>query len=70
MNASWMLSTRKERSPPAEWSKYGRRAGPIRNKQMLDVGKPHLVVAFPGGAGTANMVKQAKAAGVPIINGR
>jgi hypothetical protein len=32
---------------------------------MLDQGKPDLVVAFPGGRGTANLVKQARAAGVP-----
>jgi hypothetical protein len=28
--------------------------------------KPDLVIAFPGGRGTADMVKQAKAAGVPV----
>ena len=35
----------------ADWKQYGRRAGPIRNQQMLDEGKPDLVVAFPGGRG-------------------
>lgn len=45
---------------PAQWRLHGRRAGPIRNQQMLDEGKPDLVIAFPGGAGTANMVKQAR----------
>lgn len=56
---------------PAEWNKYGKRAGYIRNKQMLDEGKPDLVVAFPGGKGTAMMVKLAKEAGVEVqvING-
>jgi hypothetical protein len=43
---------------PAQWDKYGRAAGPIRNKQMLDEGKPDIAVAFPGGAGTSNMTKQ------------
>jgi hypothetical protein len=51
----------------ADWDTYGRAAGPIRNKQMLDEGKPDLVVAFPGGRGTANMVKQAREAGVKVI---
>ncbi|KZY50995.1 hypothetical protein A3734_06445 [Sulfitobacter sp. HI0054] len=51
----------------AEWNKHGRAAGPIRNKRMLDEGKPDLVVAFPGGRGTANMVKQAKAGGFKVI---
>jgi ABC-type Fe3+-hydroxamate transport system substrate-binding protein len=29
-------------------------------------GKPDLVVAFPGGRGTANMIEQAEQAGVPV----
>ena len=45
---------------PADWKAHGKAAGPIRNKQMLHEGKPDLVVAFPGGRGTANMIKQAK----------
>lgn len=51
---------------PADWKTHGRAAGPIRNQQMLDEGKPDLVLAFPGGRGTADMVRRAKAAGVPV----
>ena len=51
---------------PADWNKHGRGAGPIRNAQMLREGRPHLVVAFPGGSGTANMCKQADETGVPV----
>ena len=51
---------------PADWNKYKGGAGPIRNKQMLVEGKPDLVIAFRGGNGTANMIKQAKGAGVPV----
>lgn len=51
----------------ANWDKYGKSAGPRRNKQMLDEGKPDLVVAFPGGRGTAHMVQLAKEHGVPVI---
>lgn len=51
---------------PAQWSKYGKSAGPRRNKQMLGTGAK-LVVAFPGGKGTRNMVKQARAAGIEVI---
>src|SRR5579859_2995368 len=43
----------------ADWKKYGRRAGPMRNQQMIDEGKPDLAVAFPGGRGTADMVTRA-----------
>lgn len=49
----------------ARWDLHGRRAGPIRNQAMLDLGQD-LVVAFPGGRGTADMVRRAKAAGVPV----
>jgi hypothetical protein len=52
---------------PADWEKHGRSAGPLRNQQMLDEGKPHMVIAFPGGRGTADMVKRADAAGVPVV---
>ena len=52
---------------PADWHRHGRAAGPIRNMQMLDDGIPDLVVAFPGGRGTANMLKQARQAGVQVI---
>lgn len=52
---------------PADWKQHGRIAGPIRNRQMLDK-KPDLVVAFPGGAGTRNMVEIARKAGVVVID--
>lgn len=51
----------------AEWKKYGPAAGFIRNQQMLDEGKPDLVVAFPGGKGTANMVRIAKRSNVKVL---
>lgn len=51
---------------PAQWEKHGKAAGPIRNQAMIDKGKPDLVVAFPGGAGTADMVRRAKEANIKI----
>lgn len=53
---------------PADWAKHGKAAGPIRNKQMLDEGKPDLVIAFlaPNSRGTKNMIEQAERAGVPV----
>lgn len=48
------------------WDKFGKAAGPIRNAAMLKFGKPDLVLAFPGGAGTADMVKKARTAGVEV----
>lgn len=51
---------------PADWEKHGRSAGPIRNRLMLTDGDPHVIVAFEGGRGTADMISQGKKAGVPV----
>jgi hypothetical protein len=51
----------------AKWKTYGKSAGAIRNAQMLTDGKPDLVVAFPGGKGTINMIRQAKKKGITIL---
>lgn len=54
---------------PADWNKYGKAAGPIRNSQMLREGKPALAVAFHNhieeSRGTADMLCKAEDAGVP-----
>ncbi len=49
----------------AQWQRYGKSAGPKRNAAMLLL-KPDLVVAFPGGVGTADMVRRAKGASIPV----
>jgi hypothetical protein len=51
---------------PADWKKNGRSAGAIRNQRMIDEGKPDVVLAFPGGKGTADMVRRAAKAGIPV----
>ena len=51
---------------PADWTKHGRAAGPIRNKEML-THRPTKVIAFPGGRGTKDMVKQARSAGITVV---
>lgn len=50
----------------AEWDKWGKAAGVIRNQQMLDEEQPDLVIAFKGGRGTKHMVEYAKRAGVEV----
>jgi hypothetical protein len=52
---------------PADWRRHGKAAGPIRNQQMLDEGAPDLVLAFPGGGGTADMVRRARRAGLEVV---
>lgn len=53
---------------PALWNKYGRAAGMIRNQQMLDEGKPDIVLAFPKktSIGTFGMMRIAKKAGITV----
>ena len=58
---------------PAQWERHGRAAGPIRNRELLEQAvaraEAHsspgyqasvLVVAFPGGAGTASLMREAR----------
>lgn len=53
----------------ADWKKYGKAAGPIRNRQMLE-SKPDLVVAFHNdlskSRGTKDMIKQARKHGIDV----
>ncbi len=52
---------------PADWDKYGKAAGPIRNSQMLREGKPDVVIGFhykiDESKGTRDMLTRAKKAG-------
>lgn len=50
----------------ADWDTYKKGAGFRRNVQMLVEGKPDGVIAFPGGTGTAHMVRCAQAAKVTV----
>lgn len=52
---------------PAPWAKFGRSAGPVRNGWMLRFGKPDVVLAMPGGKGTQNMIAQAAANNIPVV---
>lgn len=50
---------------PADW-KQGKKAGPIRNQQMIDT-NPDLVIAFPGGKGTEDLVMRAWSKGITVL---
>lgn len=53
---------------PADWKGKGKSAGYVRNRQMLGL-NPDMVVAFPGGRGTEQMVRLANEAKVPVVAG-
>ncbi len=50
---------------PADWLTWGKAAGPMRNKQMMEQGG-HGLIAFPGGAGTANAMRHARQFAIPV----
>lgn len=52
---------------PADWNTFGKYAGHLRNRNMLTFGLPDLVLAFPGGRGTNDMVMQALKESVAVI---
>jgi len=55
---------------PAEWDKYGRKAGPIRNNEMLK-NYPDKVIAFHNdignSKGTRDMINKARKARIGVI---
>ena len=68
MAAAWAKDHRAHvESYPADWKNHGPAAGPIRNRHMLDQGMPDVVIAFPGGRGTANMIAQARSRKLVIV---
>jgi hypothetical protein len=52
---------------PADWINHGKAAAPIRDQQILDDGKPDVVIAFPGGSGTDDVINRAGLAEVPVV---
>lgn len=52
---------------PADWKQHGKRAGIIRNHQMLDECTPDIVIAFPGGKGTQHMVKISRDRNIDVV---
>jgi|SRR5688500_10532028 len=51
----------------ANWSFYGRGAGPERNADMINAGAEALIAIYEGDSkGTMNMIKQAKRAEIPV----
>jgi hypothetical protein len=72
MAADWAIS----RGIPvigfrAQWDLYRKAAGPIRNQQMIDVGRPDAAIAFhdriAASRGTRDMVIRARKAGIELI---
>ena len=51
---------------PADWAKYGRKAGPMRNRQMAEYADALLAFWDGESAGTKNMIEEANKQGLKI----
>jgi YspA, cpYpsA-related SLOG family len=54
----------------ADWKKWGRAAGPMRNREMLNAANPDLVIAFPAAdesRGTRDCMAAAEAKKIPVV---
>ena len=70
MADTWASATRTDKEvypvTPEEWEKLGKSAGSLRNAFMLTK-EPNLVLVFPGGNGTIDMVARARHAQVKVF---
>ena len=49
-----------------DWDRHKRAAGPIRNERIARESGATLCLAFPGGKGTADMVRQCRKFGIEV----
>lgn len=54
---------------PADWAGLGKKAGPVRNEEMLKMSEPDGCIAFYDGQGkgTRDMMARVVKAGVPLL---
>lgn len=53
---------------PADWDRYGRAAGTMRNRRMVELGADVcLAFPLPGSRGTWDCVRRARAAGIGVV---
>ncbi|CEJ14075.1 hypothetical protein BN1110_04402 [bacterium YEK0313] len=55
---------------PPNWTLLGSRAEAHRNAFMLTDSRPDFVIAFPGGRDTLELLRMARAAGLPVLHAR
>lgn len=52
---------------PADWKRYGKAAGPIRNEEMAKYADACIAIMRPNSRGTLDMVKRAKKKGLQLF---
>jgi hypothetical protein len=64
---AWALSQGIEvREYPAAWRQYGRRAGPMRNQEMVDTAQALVVIRFQRSRGSKDVLMRARLRGLVI----
>jgi hypothetical protein len=51
----------------AEWSRYGKAAGPVRNQKMAESADALIAILYPGSKGTRSMIKIALKQGLKVF---
>jgi hypothetical protein len=51
---------------PADWTRYGKSAGPKRNIKMIESGID-VLLAFPGGRGTKHMIDSCRKRNIKVV---
>lgn len=49
----------------ADWDRWGKAGGPVRNIVMLEHFQPHRLAVFPGGVGTTHCARSARKRDIP-----
>jgi hypothetical protein len=52
---------------PADWKKFGKSAGPLRNKEMVNYGEALLAIHANNSKGTRHIIDYAKRKGIPVF---
>ena len=52
---------------PADWDRHGKAAGPLRNAEMAKYADAALILRYPESKGSLSMAREARAAGIPMI---
>jgi len=54
-------------SMPADWNRYGKAAGPIRNRQMAEIADAAVIIWDGKSTGTLNMINEMKRLNKPYF---
>ena len=52
---------------PADWKRYGRDAGPLRNAEMARKADGALIITYPRSRGSYDMLRRAERAGLTVL---